>query len=152
MGHDLDQAYTLLRKKEQDYAAYKFNTKEAMAIFAFFDLAQKFATIANLYRIAVAVIKFFFKYDSRLYTIRPEDETLICQCQSSEGLLDPPIEARADVMVHYSPYRAGSSFIFPIIGKKALADKVPLFVENQILGMFEIYPVKRMGKHEYLFF
>ena len=152
MGNDLDQAFELLKKKEQDYIAYRFRTKESMAIFAFFDLAQEFATLNNLYRIAVAVINFFFNYESCIYTIRPEDQALLLHCCTSEGLLDPPKPGRAGVVIHHSPYRAGSSFIFPIIGKRVLADKVPLFLDNQILGMFEIYPVKRMSEHESLFF
>ncbi len=152
MGNDLDQTFELLKKKEQDYIAYRFRTKESMAIFAFFDLAQEFATLNNLYRIAVAVINFFFNYESCIYTIRPEDQALLLHCCTSEGLLDPPKPARADVVINHSPYRAGSSFIFPIIGKRVLADKVPLFLDNQILGMFEIYPVKRMSEHESLFF
>ena len=152
MAHDLDQAYEILKKKEEDYTAYRFKTKETMAIFAFFDLAQEFATVVNLYRTAVAVIKFFFGYESCIYTIRPEDEALMLQCCSAEGLLDSPVQARADVVIHQSPYRAGSSFIFPIIGKKVLADKVPLFLDDQILGMLEIYPVKKMSNHQSLFF
>jgi hypothetical protein len=64
LGHDLDQALELLKKKQQDYTAYKFRTKETMAIFAFFDLAQEFASLNNLYRIAVAVVSFFFDYES----------------------------------------------------------------------------------------
>lgn len=152
MSRDLDQALELLKKKEQDYTAYRFKTRETMAIFAFFDLAQEFATLNNLYRIAVAVIKFFFSYESCIYIIRPEDKALMLQCCTVEGLLDPPKPARADVVIHDSPYRAGSSFLFPIIGKQVLADKVPLFLDNQILGMFEIYPVKRMSEHESLFF
>ena len=152
MAHDLDQALELLKKKERDYASYRFRTKESMAIFAFFDLAQEFATLNNLYRIAVTVIKFFFNYESCIYTIRPEDEALMQQCCTTKGLLDPPVPARADVVTHDSPYRSGSSFFFPIVGKKVLADKVPLFLDDQILGMFEIYPVKRVGKRELLFF
>ena len=152
MSHDLDQAFEILKKKEEDYTAYQFKAKETMAIFAFFDLAQEFATISNLHRTAVAVIKFFLGYESRIYTIRPADEALMLQCCSAEGLLDPPIPARADIVVHQSPYRAGSSSVFPIIGKKALTDKVPLFLDDQILGMLEIYPVKRMSNHRSLFF
>ncbi|HDH87372.1 MAG TPA: HAMP domain-containing histidine kinase [Desulfobacteraceae bacterium] len=152
LTHDLDQALKLLKKKEQDYTAYKFTSRESMAIFAFFDLAQEFATLNDLYRIAVAVIKFFFKYESCIYTIRSEDSTLLLHCCSSEGLLDPPEPARENVTVHNSPYRAGFSYVFPIIGKKILADKIPPFLDNQILGMLEIYPVKKMGDHQFLFF
>jgi signal transduction histidine kinase len=152
LTHDLNQALKLLKKKEQDYTSYKFSSKESMAIYAFFDLTQEFATLNNLYRIAIAVIKFFFKYESCIYTIRPEDSTLLLHCCSSEGLLSSPKPARADITIHHSPYRAGSSYVFPIIGKKILADKVPLFLDNQILGMLEIYPVKRMGDHQFLFF
>ena len=152
LTHDLDQALKLLKKKEKDYTAYKFSSKESMAIFAFFDLAQEFATLNNLYRISVAVIKFFFKYESCIFTIRPEDSALLLHCCTPEGLLDPPEPARKSIPIHNSPYRAGSSYIFPIIGKKILADKVPLFLDNQILGMLEIYPVKRMGDHQFLFF
>ena len=64
MTYDLNQALKLLKKKAQDYASYKFSSKESMAIFAFFDLTQEFVTLNNLYRTAVAVIKFFFKYES----------------------------------------------------------------------------------------
>jgi signal transduction histidine kinase len=152
LAHDLDQALKVLQKKEQDYSAYKFSSKESMAIFAFFDLAQEFATLTNLYRISVAVIKFFFHYESCIYTIRTEDNALMLQCCTPEGLLDPPEPAGKNVSIHNSPYRAGSSYIFPIIGKKILADKVPLFLDNQILGMLEIYPIKRMGDHQFLFF
>jgi signal transduction histidine kinase len=152
LNHDLDQDLELLKKKEEDYIAYRFKAKETMAIFAFFDLAQEFATVASLYRIAVAVIHYFFNYEACLYTIRPEDETLMLQCCTKQGLLDPPVPARADVVIHDSPYRVDSSFVFPIIGKKALADKVPVFLENQIIGMLEIYPVKRLSEHELLFF
>ena len=152
MAHDLDQAYEILKKKEKDYTAYRFKTKETMAIFAFFDLAQEFATITNLYRTAVAVIKFFFGYESCIYTIRLEDEAIMLQYCSAEGLLDSPVQARADVIIHQSPYRVGSSFIFPIIGKKVLANKVPLFLDDQILGMLEIYPVEKMSNHQSLFF
>ncbi len=152
LGNDLDQAFDLLKKKERDYTAYRFKAKETMAIFAFFDLAQEFATLNNLYRIACAVVKAFFDYESSIYTISPQDGALMLQCCTTKGLLDPPVPARADVVTHDRPYRSGSSFFFPIVGKKALADKVPLFLDDQILGMFEIYPVKRMGEHELLFF
>ena len=152
MTHDLNQALKLLKKKKQDYTAYKFRTKESMAIFAFFDLAQEFATLNYLYRIAVTVINFFFNYESCIYTVRPEDSAILLHCCTTEGLLDPPKPARPDIIIHHSPYRTGSSFIFPIIGKKVLADKVPLFLDNQILGMLEIYPVKKMSQHSFLFF
>ncbi len=151
MAHDLDQAIKALTKKEQDYRAYKFSSKESMAIFAFFDLAQEFATLNNLYRISVAVIKFFFKYESCIYTIGHEDNALMLHCCTPEGLLDPPKPARKGIAIHNGPYRAGSSYIFPIIGKKIFAHKVPLFLDNQILGMLEVYPVKRMGDHQFLF-
>ncbi|RLB31258.1 MAG: hypothetical protein DRG87_02905 [Deltaproteobacteria bacterium] len=152
LNHELDQDLDLLKKKEEDYIAYRFKAKETRAIFAFFDLAQEFATVASLYRIAVAVIHYFFNYESCFYTIRPEDETLMLQCCTTQGLLDPPVPARADVVIQDSPYRVDSSFFFPVIGKKALADKVPVFLENQIIGMLEIYPVKRLNDHELLFF
>jgi signal transduction histidine kinase len=152
LNHNLDQDLDLLKKKEEDYTTYRFKAKETMAIFAFFDLAQEFTTITSLYRIAVGVIHYFFRYEACIYTIRPEDETLMLQCCTTEGLPDPPVPARADVVIQDSPYRIDSSFFFPIIGKKAFADKVPVFLENQIIGMLEIYPVKRLSKHELLFF
>jgi hypothetical protein len=142
----------LLKKKEQDYTAYRFKSKETMAIFAFFDLVQEFATLNSLYRIAVAVVHYFFLYDCCIYSIRADDEALILQCCTSKGLLDSPIPARAGVVIHDKPFRLDSSFFFPIIGQKALADKVPLFLENQIIGMLEIYPVKKLNEHEMLFF
>jgi signal transduction histidine kinase len=152
MNHDLDQDFDLLKKKEEDYTTYRFKAKETMAIFAFFDLAQEFASITSLYRIAVSVVHYFFHYEACIYSVRHEDETLMLQCCTAEGLLDPPVSARADVVIQESPYRVNSSFFFPIIGKKAFAHNVPVFLENQIIGMLEIYPVKRLSEHELLFF
>ncbi len=152
MAHDLDNVLEILKKKKEDYGAYKFKAKETMAIFAFFDLAQEFASLDNLYRISVAVVKFFFDLESCIYTIRAEDGMLMMNCCSTDGLLDPPVPAGPDVALHDIPYRSGSSFLFPVIGKKALSDKVPLFLDNQMLGMFEIYPVENLSNHELLFF
>lgn len=152
MYHDLDPSYQLLKQKKEDYIAYKFKNKEAMAIFAFYDLVQEFTSMNHLYRIAVAVTHFFFDHESCIYTIRAEDEALMMQCCTSEGLLDSPEVARPDIIVNQSPYRSGNSFIFPIIGKSISSDKVPLFLDNQILGMLEIYPIERMTDHKYLFF
>jgi len=152
LNHNLDQDLDLLKKKEQDYTTYRFKAKETMAIFAFFDLAQEFVTITSLYRIAVAVIRYFFHYEACIYTISPEDETLMLQCCTTEGLLDPPVPAGPEVVIQESSYRVGSSFFFPIIGKRAYAEKVPVFLENQIIGMLEIYPVKRLSEHQLLFF
>jgi len=152
LNHNLDQDLDLLKKKEEDYTTYRFKAKETMAIFAFFDLAQEFVTITSLYRIAVAVIHYFFNYEACIYTIRHEDETLMLQCCTTEGLLDPPVPAGPEVVIQESSYRVGSSFFFPIIGKRAYAEKVPVFLENQIIGMLEIYPVKRLSEHQLLFF
>lgn len=152
MTTDLHQDFELLKKKEEDYTAYRFKAKETMAIFAFFDLAQEFASITSLYRIAVAVIHYFFHYEACIYTIRPEDEALMLQCCTAKDLPNAPIPARADVVVQDSPYRLDSSVFFPIIGKKALANKVPVFFENQTIGILEIFPVKRLSEHQMLFF
>jgi signal transduction histidine kinase len=152
LSNDLNQDFELLKKKEEDYTAYQFKAKETMAIFAFFDLAQEFASITSLYRIAVAVIHYFFHYEACIYTIRPEDEALMLQCCTAKELPDVPIPARADVVMQDSPYRLDSSFFFPIIGKKALADKVPVFFENQTIGVLEIFPGKSLSEHEILFF
>ncbi|MFW6147761.1 MAG: sensor histidine kinase [Thermodesulfobacteriota bacterium] len=152
MNNDLNRDFQLLKKKEQDYTAYRFKAKEKMAIFAFFDLAQEFTSITSLYRIAVSVIHYFFNYEACIYTIRPEDETLMLQSCTAKDPLEAPIPARADVVVQDSPYRLDSSFFFPIIGKKALADKVPVFFENQTIGILEIFPAKQLNEHQILFF
>jgi len=152
LSNDLNRDFELLKKKEEDYTAYRFKAKEKMAIFAFFDLAQEFASITSLYRIAVSVIHYFFQYEACIYTIRPEDETLMLQSCTAKDPLDAPVPARADVVMQDSPYRLDSSFFFPIIGKKALADKVPVFFENQTIGILEIFPVKQLSEHQILFF
>jgi signal transduction histidine kinase len=152
LHHDLDLSYKLLKQKEKDYTSYSFKNKEIMAICAFYDLAQEFTSMHNLYRIAVAVMRFFFNHESCIYTARAEDKALEMRCCTSEGLLQPPKVARPDIIINQSPYRSGQSFIFPIIGKRISENKIPLFLDNQILGMLEIFPMKRMTAHKYLFY
>lgn len=152
MHHDLELSYELLEQKQKDYTAYSFRNKEIMAICAFYDLAQEFTSMHNLYRIAVAVMRFFFNHESCIYTTRPEDKSLLMRCCTTDGLLQPPKVARPDIIINKSPYRSGQSFIFPIIGKRISENNIPLFLDNEILGMLEIYPIKRMTGHKYLFY
>ena len=118
MGHDLDQALDLLKKKQKDYTAYRFKTKETMAIFAFFDLAQEFASLNNLYRIAVAVIGFFFNYQSCIYTIRPEDEALMLQCCTSVFWIH--LYRPGQILPHtIALIEQGLLLYFPLLGKRS---------------------------------
>ena len=53
--------------KKRDYARYSFSNQQDNALKTFFDLAQEFESLEDLYRVCVAIPKAHFGLDSNLY-------------------------------------------------------------------------------------
>ncbi|MFI5295372.1 MAG: sensor histidine kinase [Thermodesulfovibrionales bacterium] len=142
-----------IEQKKGDYEDYNFTPLENDVLKTFFDLAQEFGSIDDFYTLCVAVPKSFFGLDARLYLFDPriEDITLAATTEESEYELHDP--APDHIRPAENPYFTDrKSLVLPIRGKKLLISQLPFYMEGDVLGLIEVYPVESMDSHRQLFF
>ena len=87
---DLTRIFSRVEDKKRDYARYNFSTQQAGVLNTFFDLAQEFESLEDLYRICVAVPKVHFGLDTNLYVSDRRRQVLVLVCTSTGGYLGSP--------------------------------------------------------------
>ncbi|MDA8168842.1 MAG: ATP-binding protein [Nitrospiraceae bacterium] len=141
-----------IEEKKSDYEAYNFTRLEDNALTAFFDLAQEFDTIEDLYKLCVAVPKSFFGLEARLYLISPRINELVLMAKTENpevGMHTPPPPG---IRPDKAPYYTGGSLVLTIRGKKILMEQLPFKTVDNALGILEVYPVRELSEHNKLFF
>jgi hypothetical protein len=117
----LERIRERVRKKRESYTQYNFERLQEEAFASFFDLAQEYTTLDNLYLVCVLVPKEFFDLDARLYLLDEEGKSLKLMCSSIKGLEKDSAAGNPEVTVQESPYFTDDSYIIPIRGKSAAA-------------------------------
>ncbi len=141
-----------IENKIFDYNKYNFSKKEVITMMTFFDLAQEYGDIKDLYTLCVAIPKAFFNLDARLYLIDPVQQAmqLVSKTEGPEnGLYESPPD---NMIPTDKPYCMKNSIVFTIRGKERIADRHPSQDENNSIGMLELYPVKDMPEDQIFFF
>ncbi len=145
MTQDLDpNIHQRVKEKKESYERYNFERLQEEAFATFFDLAQEYTAVENLYQICVAVPKVFFNLESRLYVLNPRTFKLEKVCTSDECLISLDERLLFNAYLSEKPYETEESCIFPIRGNFALNYWIPFHEKSRILGMFEIYPKSRI--------
>lgn len=149
----MNHIFERIDNKKENYTTYDFTQKENNALKTFFDLAQEFDRIKDFYSLCVAIPKSFFNLEACLYILNPKKHTMAlisktedCQCR----MHDPPPE---DVSPSDRPYLTGrDTLVMTIRGKGTLMEELPFQVKDDVLGLLEVYPVKKPNEHRDLFF
>ncbi|MGQ9746119.1 MAG: sensor histidine kinase [Dissulfurimicrobium sp.] len=149
---EFSSVLTRIRQKHDDYKKYAFSVIHYMALMAFFDLAQEYETLDNFYKICVFVPKEFFGFDCCLYLVDAETKRLQMKCDSLTGLSVDGMEPPPDVRVNDSSYETKDSFITPIKGNLRWLTTKPLALSDEVIGMFEVFPLSYFGEKDRLFF
>ncbi|MBW1980232.1 MAG: HAMP domain-containing histidine kinase [Deltaproteobacteria bacterium] len=147
----LENVREKIRKKKENYTNYNFKRLQEEAFATFFDLAQEYTSLDNLYLVCTLVPKEFFGVDSRLYLVDDENDTLRIVCSSIKGLDDACKPDAPEIKIHNEPYFIGESYVIPIRGNKALSDLLPIQQFKQIIGMFELFPSDKISDQERFF-
>ncbi len=74
----MDALTTILKRieqKKEDYAVYGFEKLEMAALNTFFDLAQEYDSLENLYMVSVSVPRVFFWASKQSVSDRPQNRS-----------------------------------------------------------------------------
>ena len=141
-----------IRKKFDDYERYNFSHLQGRALRAFFDLAQEFETLENLYKISVFVPKIFLGFDSCLYLEDPDSGMLEMVCDSMNSLSVCGMSPPESILMSEDPYETGDSYVIPIRGNNRLFAAFPITKAREIIGLFEVFPRSSLDEGDKLFF
>jgi signal transduction histidine kinase len=147
---DLAEVGARVKEKRQIFKEYNFGPLKDSALKTFYDLAQEYETIENFYRVTVSVIKEFFDLDSRLYLVCSEGR-LELVCGSLRGLYPEKTAPPAYIELASQSYTADGSLVIPIRGNLLLVNQLPFYAKDQVIGMLEVFPAKRISKADQFF-
>jgi signal transduction histidine kinase len=141
-----------LDDKKVDYTKYGFSRVESNALKTFFDLAQEFENLKDVYQVSVAIPKSFFNLDARLYVVDSVQGRLALVA-STEGQSDllgtaPPTHVKAAGQ----PYLVDHSMILTIRGNRQLVEQLPFKPQDDVMGILEVFPYDTPDRHKELFF
>ncbi|MFH1595365.1 MAG: ATP-binding protein [Pseudomonadota bacterium] len=148
---DLTEVAGRVKEKRRIFKEYNFGPSKDNAIKTFFDLAQEYETMENFYRVSVSVIKEFFGLDSRLYLICSEGH-LELVCDSLQGAYPGKTPSLPHIHLASQAYGADNSWMIPIRGNLLLVNQLPFYAKDQIIGMLELFPAKKIRGANRFFF
>jgi hypothetical protein len=125
-------------QKKDDYAAYSFEKLEMAALNTFFDLAQEYDSLENLYIVSVAVPRVFFGIQGTLYMIDPRTEAISSVASSESGPGNGESLVPKHIRIADSVYQEGHSYVVPIHGKKTPASRILFHSSGHVIGIFEV--------------
>jgi signal transduction histidine kinase len=142
-----------IEKKKADYQHYNFSESENSALKTFFDLAQEFDSLDDLYWLAVAVPKSFFGLDARLYMVSPKTGALVLAASTIDGDLARKTNAPEYIQPRNNPYITGDDvLILTLRGRRHHIDQLPFKTKANVIGILEIFPFKSRSVSEQFFF
>ncbi|HYA02165.1 MAG TPA: ATP-binding protein [Syntrophobacteria bacterium] len=142
-----------VEEKKHNYARYDFSRRQDDALKAFFDLAQEFDRLEDLYCICVAVPKAYFGLEANLYVLDHAREALVLVCTSNGGYLgDPENLPSAEIPRGDEAHVVDESFFAPIRGKMTSLEGAADLRKTAILGVLEIHPGNHLTDSDQLYF
>ena len=141
-----------IKKKKNDYERYNFSTIQDWTLRAFFDLAQEYLTIENFYRVCVFVPKEFLGFDSCLYLVDLDTKELKKTCDSLSGLKFCGYPPPENIHLNEASSETSDSLLIPIKGNLKLFPEKPLSQPEEVIGMFEIFPLSQLSDSDRFFF
>jgi len=159
---DLEKVNRRVKEKIRNYRQYNFSNTQNRLLKCFFDLAQEYDSIHDLYRVCVVVPLEMLGLDSALYLLDTEEKTLELICNSREGVIAEQRPVPTGIHLAAEAYVSGDAYVVPIFRKPlstALLDDAeppltqhPWQPKSRIMGMFEITPLSGLKEEDRFFF
>lgn len=138
-------------QKRVDYAKYGFDELEMAALNAFFDLAQEYDGLDNLYHVSVTVPAVFFDLQCNLFVIDPKTEEIRLAAGSNPRPAEPPAEVPEHIEITDLPYHRNNSYVVPIHGKRTPASRILFRSTRDIIGIFEVIGADVLSEEQSFF-
>ena len=153
MMEDLAYIFSRVEDKKCDYAQYDFSTQQDSALKTFFDLAQEFESLEDLYLVCVAVVKSHFGLDTNLYMVDSKRAVLVLVCTSKKGYQGSPEKLPpASIELGNEAFVAGRSLFTPIFGKTVPKDVDATAKKQELLGVLQVTPGSNLSESEKFYF
>lgn len=165
-NHDLARIKERVRSKLANYVQYNFSQLQNDLLKTFFDLAQEFEGVDDLYRICVTVPQEAMQIECSLYILDQSRQHLELVCDSRRGFFEKPQPIPDWIHLVEDPYMTTRSYVMPIYrkppvrtgpdqpagggstaGLQSLTGGI-----NSVMGMFEVSPLSRLSEGDRLFF
>jgi len=141
-----------IEQKKADYTNYGFTSIESHALKTYFDLAQEFEKIEDIYQVSVAIPKYFFHLDARLYLMDFEKDRLFLVARTDEGEGEIGGPPPTEIKPARGPYRVKDSMILTIRENEQFVEQFPFGKDKDLMGVLEVYPCNEPDLHQELFF
>ena len=150
---DLAYIFSRVKDKKRDYAQYDFSNHQDSALKSFFDLAQEFESLEDLYLVCVAVVKTHFGLDTNLYLVDSKREVLVLVCTSKKGYQGSPDKLPpASIKLLHEAFIENKSLFTPIFGKTVTQDVGASTKKQELLGMLQVTPGNNLSESEKFYF
>ncbi len=140
-----------IEQKKEDYSAYGFEKLEMAALSTFFDLAQEYDSLENLYMVSVTVPRVFFGLRSNLYLIDPKTEAITCVANSHLVVRNTESKVPHYIEITEAPYQHGYAYVVPIHGKKTPASHILFYSSRDVIGIFEVTQARHLTEAQLFF-
>ena len=150
----MDPANAILKRveeKKKDYAAYGFEKLEMAALNTFFDLAQEYDGLENLYVVSVAVPRVFFGFRCSLYVLHPKSESIQWVADSHPSKKPRVPEVPPHIKIADAPYHHAEAYVLPIHGRKTPASNILFHGSTDIIGIFEVVQSDQLTEAQLFF-
>jgi len=150
---DLAFIFSRVEEKKHDYAQYDFSNQQDSALKTFFDLAQEFESLEELYLICVAVPKTHFGLDTNLYMVDNKRKVLALVCTSKKGYQGSPDKLPpASIELRDEAFVENNSLFTPILGKTVPKAVGTSAKKQEYLGMLQVSPGGNLSASEKFYF
>ncbi len=145
----LDAVARRIHRKMDDYDAYGFTSHQSISLNVFFDLAQEFPDLEDLYAICLLIPRMFFEVDCDLFILDSKDG-ILKRC-AYRCLTSPLVETPEPVFPE-KPLLRDNFFFLPIKGNHDLISQLPFTPRGDIIGVLCIHPADKLNEHDRMYF
>jgi hypothetical protein len=138
----LDAVARRIHRKMDDYDAYGFTSHQSISLNVFFDLAQEYPDLEDLYAICLLIPRMFFEVDCDLYILDSKDGVLkrcAYRCFTS------PLAEIPELIFPEKPLLRDNYFFLPIKGNHDLISQLPFTPRGDIIGVLCIHPADKLN-------
>lgn len=134
-----------IREKLDNYESYNFSRLQSLALNIFFDLAQEFASITDVYAVCVMIPKAVFNLECSLYVQGLDQKPVRCCATYCDASGQSPL-------FQDNPSEENGKYYLPIKANKEQLSQLPFApADGGVIGMLELSPAQGLGEHDKLF-